>query len=92
MNFLRSICCLFGASCPSEHREPTKETARTEPPGPERPPPPPPPATGPQATGGGSQATGAAERQTLKALIRLEGAHAFCVSIFGGVEHLRADF
>jgi hypothetical protein len=27
----------------------------------------------------------------LKMLIRLEGAHAFCVSIFGGVEHLR-DF
>jgi hypothetical protein len=32
MNFLRSICCLFGGSCPSGHREPTKETARTEPP------------------------------------------------------------
>ncbi|MGH8525577.1 MAG: hypothetical protein ACREXY_15650 [Gammaproteobacteria bacterium] len=27
----------------------------------------------------------------LKMLIVLEGAHAFCVSIFGGVEHLRAD-
>jgi hypothetical protein len=25
MNLLRSICCLFGGSCPSEHREPTKE-------------------------------------------------------------------
>jgi hypothetical protein len=28
-------------------------------------------------------------RQHLKMLIRLEGAHAFHVSIFGGVEHLR---
>jgi len=27
---------------------------------------------------------------SLKMLIGLEGAHAFCVSIFGGVEHLRA--
>jgi hypothetical protein len=32
--------------------------------------------------------SGAAD--TLKALIRLEGTHAFCVSIFGRVEHLRA--
>jgi hypothetical protein len=30
-------------------------------------------------------------RQRLKMLIDLEGAHAFCVSIFGGVELLR-DF
>ena len=28
-------------------------------------------------------------RQSLKMLIGLEGAHAFYVSIFGGVEHLR---
>jgi Zn-dependent protease with chaperone function len=27
-------------------------------------------------------------RQSLKMLIGLEGAHGFCVSIFGGVEHL----
>jgi hypothetical protein len=26
---------------------------------------------------------------TQKVLIGLEGAHAFCVGIFGGVEHLR---
>src|SRR6476619_6589325 len=26
-----------------------------------------------------------------KLLIGVEGAHAFCVTIFGGVEHLRAD-
>jgi hypothetical protein len=29
------------------------------------------------------------DEQPLKMLIGLEGAHAFCVSIFGGVEHLR---
>ena len=30
-------------------------------------------------------------RQSPKMLIGLEGAHAFCVSIFGKVEHLRAE-
>ena len=29
---------------------------------------------------------------SLKVLIGLEGAHGFRVSMFGGVEHLRADF
>jgi hypothetical protein len=28
--------------------------------------------------------------EPLKMLIGLEGAHVFCVNIFGGVEHLRA--
>ena len=29
---------------------------------------------------------------SVKMLIRLEGAHVFYVSVFGGVEHFRADF
>jgi hypothetical protein len=67
MNLLRSICCLIGGSCPSEHQVHTKETARTEPPvvtpTPVTPPTPPSRPTGPQATEGGSQATRAAEQQ-----------------------------
>jgi hypothetical protein len=38
-----------------------------------------------------SAVTFGAEQRWPKMLIGLEGAHAFYVSIFGGVEHLRAD-